>query len=400
MEKQRSPIRIVEELGDTRALILNNDFPFLTDTLTEKLLLQGCEVDRAPVFLKRYDYIISLGISKQLKNALKKNPDVFPFQKLIKNGGKAVVVVSSGQDLPKKKLGIATLVLDSTQTFAAGTLATKILKKLFTGSPISVKEPPKKYSELDEDEDGEKKPTKKQSKMKLRLFLVISILVLFFSPLFLFLAGTVSGAYWLSKSVDQNSSIEKRKSYIKYAAIRTDITKTTASLLHSLIFPFSEQTAKSIEAVGDVAHNASQSAQEAITIEEMLKEDALQIFKKQKTDSFEKHIPLYQDKLTAIDKYLADAADASTKLSFIQKIPIAKQYYPHTPKIEEVRRTVNESREALTLVPGVLAFNGEKNYLLLFQNNFELRPTGGFIGSFALMTIKNGAITAIKVEKI
>lgn len=39
--------------------------------------------------------------------------------------------------------------------------------------------------------------------------------------------------------------------------------------------------------------------------------------------------------------------------------------------------------------------NEEKTYLLIFQNNHEIRATGGFIGSYAELKIKNGQITKI-----
>ncbi|MBI5622066.1 DUF4012 domain-containing protein [Candidatus Falkowbacteria bacterium] len=45
----------------------------------------------------------------------------------------------------------------------------------------------------------------------------------------------------------------------------------------------------------------------------------------------------------------------------------------------------------------VLGKNQLKRYLLVFQNNHELRPTGGFIGSFALVDIVDGEIRNIEI---
>lgn len=42
-------------------------------------------------------------------------------------------------------------------------------------------------------------------------------------------------------------------------------------------------------------------------------------------------------------------------------------------------------------------FSGEKTFLVLFQNNMELRPGGGFIGSFGILKIKGGKIIDIRV---
>jgi hypothetical protein len=44
---------------------------------------------------------------------------------------------------------------------------------------------------------------------------------------------------------------------------------------------------------------------------------------------------------------------------------------------------------------GILGAPEPKKYLLVFQNNSEIRPTGGFIGSFAEVEIKNGKIIKI-----
>ncbi len=44
--------------------------------------------------------------------------------------------------------------------------------------------------------------------------------------------------------------------------------------------------------------------------------------------------------------------------------------------------------------------SGNKNILVLFENNNELRPTGGFMGTFGSMEIRDGAIGKINVSSI
>lgn len=41
--------------------------------------------------------------------------------------------------------------------------------------------------------------------------------------------------------------------------------------------------------------------------------------------------------------------------------------------------------------------NGQRRYLLTFQNPAELRPTGGFIGSFAILDVKDGKIVNFEI---
>lgn len=50
-------------------------------------------------------------------------------------------------------------------------------------------------------------------------------------------------------------------------------------------------------------------------------------------------------------------------------------------------------------ISDLLGDNGERRYLVLFQNNRELRPTGGFIGSYSLIDVKKGGITNIETPK-
>jgi hypothetical protein len=48
----------------------------------------------------------------------------------------------------------------------------------------------------------------------------------------------------------------------------------------------------------------------------------------------------------------------------------------------------------------LLGKNGPRKYLFLFQNNHELRATGGFIGSYALLSVHNGLLENFFVDGI
>ena len=52
----------------------------------------------------------------------------------------------------------------------------------------------------------------------------------------------------------------------------------------------------------------------------------------------------------------------------------------------------------LSFLSGIAGFNQEKTYLLLFQNNLELRPGGGYLGNFGILKIKNGQIISFEVH--
>ena len=47
-----------------------------------------------------------------------------------------------------------------------------------------------------------------------------------------------------------------------------------------------------------------------------------------------------------------------------------------------------------------LIYTGKKEYLLLFQNNMELRPTGGFIGSVGFLTVGQGKMLNLEIMDV
>lgn len=53
-----------------------------------------------------------------------------------------------------------------------------------------------------------------------------------------------------------------------------------------------------------------------------------------------------------------------------------------------------------SLIRELLGENGPRVYLLLFQNNHELRPTGGFIGSYGLLEMDHGHVRKFLIDGI
>lgn len=75
--------------------------------------------------------------------------------------------------------------------------------------------------------------------------------------------------------------------------------------------------------------------------------------------------------------------------------------YPKLVKqLSELRHAVVTARGALVLVPEVSGFYGKRTYLVVFQNNMELRPTGGFIGSYGLMSFEDGVFKEFTIEDV
>lgn len=52
------------------------------------------------------------------------------------------------------------------------------------------------------------------------------------------------------------------------------------------------------------------------------------------------------------------------------------------------------------IILDVLGYNGPRKFLFLFQNNQEMRATGGFIGSYGILEVSNGRIKKLFVDDI
>lgn len=65
--------------------------------------------------------------------------------------------------------------------------------------------------------------------------------------------------------------------------------------------------------------------------------------------------------------------------------------------LTQYKDTVVVAKTFTTLLPDLLGFEDKRTYLILFQNNMELRPTGGFIGSYGLLTFEKGSLSSFEV---
>ncbi len=66
-------------------------------------------------------------------------------------------------------------------------------------------------------------------------------------------------------------------------------------------------------------------------------------------------------------------------------------------KLKQWRPLLLSAATIAKRLPLLLGEEGVKTYLVLFQNNMELRPTGGFIGSFGLVTFDKGKLIDVEV---
>lgn len=95
---------------------------------------------------------------------------------------------------------------------------------------------------------------------------------------------------------------------------------------------------------------------------------------------------VYRWKSGLIDKTSIIVNTLSTFEKIVQFLPIEKD-------VKKEIETIDKLVEALAKKDGVT-----RKYLVMLQNNMELRPGGGFLGQYAVAKIKDGELTNLFVE--
>ena len=98
-------------------------------------------------------------------------------------------------------------------------------------------------------------------------------------------------------------------------------------------------------------------------------------------------LPHYQSALTDLQKVDSDVLPFDYQSTFKEFRILFNAYVGDLENIAKLNGAVQE----------IFGGQGLRRYLLVFQNPAELRPTGGFMGSFALLDIKDGNIVSIDI---
>ncbi len=104
----------------------------------------------------------------------------------------------------------------------------------------------------------------------------------------------------------------------------------------------------------------------------------------EKTDLAIEQINLATEELQKVD-------ESTLPTEIALKVQFAKQ------KVFEVSEMLNSTKQHFPALLKLLGDRYPHRYLILFQNNDELRPTGGFIGSYAIMDLNEGYIEKLEV---
>lgn len=116
--------------------------------------------------------------------------------------------------------------------------------------------------------------------------------------------------------------------------------------------------------------------------------------------------PLYKDaqlELETASEKVSKVKINLQKIAFVSNTPeiLRPRAQDLETKLNLYSNLIDKAKTASELLPTLTAVNtSPKKYLILLQNNLELRPTGGFIGSYAKIEFEKGRIKRILVDDV
>lgn len=97
----------------------------------------------------------------------------------------------------------------------------------------------------------------------------------------------------------------------------------------------------------------------------------------------------------------AKLATANQNLAHVDARFVPDEYQDEFETVRDLvaalARTAGQGADLQTVLTDMLGYNEPRRYLVMFHNNRELRASGGFIGSYALIDVHRGEVTRLDV---
>lgn len=172
--------------------------------------------------------------------------------------------------------------------------------------------------------------------------------------------------------------------------------------------PFLRQDVFAVDNLLVVGVNLSDSGKKLLVIADditsRIKNESLpnsKISKERKIEIVQKLVaaePIFIEVQTELKQANDAMAKVNTKRLLLR--PISKSIQPLKDYLPVITRMVDQSVPLLTAMPKILGFEKPETYLFLIQNNHELRPTGGFIGTYGVVKFDAGDLAELRTDNI
>lgn len=262
--------------------------------------------------------------------------------------------------------------------------------------PPSVKRIKPEKKEKKEIKPRGKKPQVKVESAKLARFVWPAFIVFFasvFIPFFLLLVSAASLVFAKNQALEGNFSTAQNFLLVSSktaSVVRGETLLLSKTPLLGGVFLQGTRFAQLIQKTAGITERGVQVASVSTDfLKKALGDTPYEPANYAKTISLELD-SLYQD-MGFLESEIAESTGISERLfsSLIDKVDLP-----------DLRDKLLLAKKLSNELPSLLGDEGKKVYLVLFQNNMELRPTGGFIGSFALVTFDAGRLIDINVQDV
>ncbi len=109
----------------------------------------------------------------------------------------------------------------------------------------------------------------------------------------------------------------------------------------------------------------------------------------------------FKSNLEKTDGYITSAMDNVSKIDVGDLPPEAQaKFLTLKEKLPLVHASLSRLNGNSEILLDILGYNGPRKFLLLFQNNQEMRATGGFIGSYGIVELSDGHLEKMLVDDI
>ncbi|PJA52937.1 hypothetical protein CO166_03615, partial [Candidatus Roizmanbacteria bacterium CG_4_9_14_3_um_filter_36_11] len=257
---------------------------------------------------------------------------------------------------------------------------------------------------------------------KKNLSKIIIVFFIFFLFLYLFIYRPLraietrarqlySTAKELKTIFSQNDIDLLNKQFDVFSSQYQDFQKQAKSIYWLSFIPYFADFKNGVEA-GSYLVKAGKETIEAITPYADLigfKKGEVSFVEKSAEDRLQTALLTLDKVLTKIDPISEDINQAETRIGKIN----SDRYPQNLGKTEIRKRIINlkeqfkglaslfvDAKPLLKRLPDILGKDGERTYLILFQNDKELRASGGFLTAYAVFTIKDGKMKITQSDDI
>lgn len=403
---KKKTLELVETQSLSSVLIIGVDQ--IAADLSSNLKEHGCVVtlsDSYLITLGRFDYIFQFGNFSLVDSAVKNH--LLPL-------GKFLFIETTPEPNLSKKEQLRIIRIGDPMCWKKEELIDKILRAMFLTKSSSIIDVRKKsyfvpkttatkkpvFVPLPLKDSFKEHPVEPAKKARI---INKSRVIAFSLILFLGLLPCI-GVYWYGLSLKQTvSSFRTHLASSNWQALTSDV-KTAKQQLQPLknVYNFSSYLfffLSNTRVFQDTGSMLAASDNFLVSAEDFLS-FSKEILRR-KTSFFSTGKGITKNELlllkNKVNSLYVSIATAKKRLDEVSTPFFPKESF--TPLLSSASDKLLAVEQTLPLVEKMF-FDQPKVYLVLFQNSMELRPTGGFIGSFALLTADNGQILDFKIEDV